>query len=159
MEGPIRCPWRTFGEETSWGGSLIVLPEASNLEGNYRDRIAPSIRVECALTRLAKLSSRYGVVFVVGLPESKSRSEYLNSAYLVDGDPAHLLCHKNISDNCGNYVSCSEDPVSAGNPIEHKRLHGPGVDLCRLKSVERNGKSTARRRKAWSPLCAGLDEP
>lgn len=77
-------------------GSLIVLPEYFNVDGDY----CPLAGFPAQLQGTCK---RLRVTFVVPLiAEEASYSSRYNSAYLIDQHCVALICHKHMSDNLPN---------------------------------------------------------
>jgi predicted amidohydrolase len=90
--------------------SLIVLPEAFNI-GDYVSRSVPNQLPQEFLEGLRKLAERHGVLFVTGIVDGRR-----NSAYLIDSEVAHLMCHKIGDDRTGVYDPCTGNPDPC-NPI------------------------------------------
>jgi predicted amidohydrolase len=91
------------------GNSLIVLPEAFNF-GNYDGRSALEQSPQF-IEALVQLAAAHRVIFVTGILEGKR-----NSAYLIDGESAQLMCHKIGDDYTGFYDPCTGNPDTY-NPI------------------------------------------
>jgi len=111
------------------GGSLIVLPEAFNYGGSYSldPPHPPRISAVVALCKLAELSGRYRVVFVVGLLVPPR-----NSAYLIRADEKPLLVgHKRTQDHTRTYHPCGAD--CGGYPFE---CEGADIGVLICKDTE-----------------------
>jgi predicted amidohydrolase len=92
--------------------SLIVLPEALNIGWYGIQSVLPARPAQEFLEALRAEAEKYQVVFVVGVLEGRR-----NSAYMVDGKVAHLMCHKIGEDRTFIYDPCTGDPDPC-NPIE-----------------------------------------
>ena len=93
--------------------SLIVLPEAFNLQHGYWDdhrRIDPGI-----FTSLAQMSTEFEIAFVAGLIEPS----YASSAYLIDAQTQKLLSRKMENDRSGNYHPAV---VNCDAVVQHRGL-------------------------------------
>jgi hypothetical protein len=106
---------RKSGQEALFGESLVVLPEAFNIIGDYQmAALDPDPEVE---KRLIILSSKLGLCFVVGLvrDDSARRSE----AVLIDGSIRKVLSLKTLCDGskCYNASTQQKDEI-----IPHRGL-------------------------------------
>lgn len=98
---------QSHDEEWDIGDSLIVLPEAFNAP--YPT--APDQPVREFLDALRELAAAGKVIFVTGVLDGRR-----NSAYLIDGDSAQMMCHKVGDDTMGCYDPRTENP-DPHNPI------------------------------------------
>jgi len=95
-------------EHVPLSGSLIVLPEAFNLD-DYYGKFSPDPSVKSSL---AQISVCMGIAFVAGLIQRKTN---FNCAYLIDGPTCQVLSYKTDPGRSGSYRPC---------PRSH--------DICRL---------------------------
>lgn len=98
---------------------LIVLPEAFNIHGGYRDDPRPRPLDSSIPEALIRLSKEFRVAFVAGLIESRRQQQRYNCAYLIDNATWHLLCCKEQSDGTCNYDCCA---ANCNQPVSHRGL-------------------------------------
>jgi hypothetical protein len=113
-------PWVDLGE------SVVVLPEAFNVVGEYwvRDRRRLDTSISSALIGI---SSEFSVALVSGLIEPDGHS----AALLIDGDVRKTLSLKMVDDRSGLYRPCSRAEADAIEPQFHR-----GIWLAALICVD-----------------------
>ena len=99
---------RRSGQEALFTDSLVVLPEAFNIVGDYYYEIEPDIEVE---KKLRILSSMLSVCFVVGLIRDDDTRH--SEAVLIDGPVREVLSRKTLPDGspCYTAVESAQDDI------------------------------------------------
>jgi predicted amidohydrolase len=111
--------------------SLIVLPEAFNLVGDYHGSSHGIGAAREILEGLRMLAVRLQIAFVAGVLEGRT-----NSAYWIDGDGKELMCRKIGDDRTRLYDPCLDNPDGC-NPISCANAH-VGALICMDACVDRD---------------------
>lgn len=98
---------------------LIVIPEAFNICGSYRDDPRPRPLDSSVSGSLVNLSKKFKVAFVAGLIDSRGPQQRYNCAYLIDNTIWHLLSCKEQTDGTCNYDVCA---ASCDHPVSYRGL-------------------------------------
>ncbi|MGO9254767.1 MAG: hypothetical protein ACLQU1_00465 [Bryobacteraceae bacterium] len=128
--------------------SLIVLPEAFNL-GEYDPRSKPGQPLPQFLDDLRAIAAEHAVMFVTGVVENRR-----NSAYLIDGQCAQLMCYKIGEDDTKIYDPCTGDP-DPFNPIAFSNAC-VGALICLDAAADQSFQPCLKKRldRFWKRLRA-----
>lgn len=114
---------RDAAQECDLGDSLIVVPEAFNIQNYYQK----TSRCDgCTRGALVEMSRKFGVSLVVGLVDEEGGTRGFSCAYLVDDGICRALARKQEDDGWRNYRPC--DPGWC-DPIVHRGL-GVAALIC-----------------------------
>jgi predicted amidohydrolase len=137
LENSIKARLAAQGED-DLRDSLIVLPEAFNLRGEYESRDRYEVDPATAIKhRLGQLGKLFGIVFVVGLidnDEALGPTPPLSSVYLSTSTCCCRLCHKAGKDDMaqdadgGALYQPSLEPADA--PFLHEQTTWIAGLLC-----------------------------
>jgi hypothetical protein len=97
---PIEQLTQALDESPAPADTLLVLPEAFNIKGEYSD----TDHDRTILCSLIELSKRYNIAFMAGLMEGAQAPDRFNGGYLIDSDTVALLTYKRCNDSKGGYT-------------------------------------------------------
>lgn len=153
FEKPILALFKAIEEEQHrWSdisNSLVVLPEAFNIGGQYPDKpLGSELPAGEILENLRReLAQPLGIAFIAGIIDGRR-----NSAYWVDADGQQLMCHKRGDDLTGAYDPYLQNPDPC-NPIS---FDGGcvGALIC-MDATDDNADIQQRRNDLLTRLKAG----
>lgn len=132
--------------------SLIVLPEAFNIVGEYHcttSKRGPSIARD-----LREISREFNIAIVAGLvDEDCGEMPGCSSAYLIDGRICKLLSHKNEDDGSHKYKPCGTD---CDTPLLHR---GICVAALICMDADKSDLRLQERHRAMLRGICGVDAP
>jgi predicted amidohydrolase len=109
----------TYSDKNMLNASLVVLPEAFNIRGSYRNDSAAII--SDFHRELQRLSTNFQLAMVVGLiePLDEEGQNFSTANLIRPGDSRFILSRKMLCDSQGPYVTCQKDCY---HPVAYRGL-------------------------------------